>query len=108
MSYKPPGYTSVAPYLIVPDIRAHLDFLDTVFRGERLRFIERSDGSVEHGEYRIDDTVVMFGEAPVADGSTAHVHVYCPDPDAVMARAVAAAAVIAQEIADHVDEEHLT
>ncbi len=103
MSYKPPGYTSVAPYIIVADVRAHLDFIDRVFGGGRLRFIEKPDGSVEHGEARIDDTVVMFGEAPIAEGSSVHVHVYCADPDAAFARAEAEGATIIDALEDRAD-----
>ncbi len=103
MSFKPDGYTSVAPYLIVSDVRAHLDFLDATFEGERLRLMARPDGSVEHAEYRIDDTVVMFGEAPVEPNEGAHLHVYCRDPDAVFARALAAGGSVAQPIEDKDD-----
>lgn len=42
-----------------------------------------------HAEVRIDDTVVMMGEAtgdcPV---QPAHLHIYVPDVDATFARAV--------------------
>lgn len=103
MGYKPDGYTSVAPYVVVPDVRAHLDFMERVFEGERLRFLARNDGSVEHAEYRIDDTVVMFGEAPIPEGSSTKVHVYCPDPDGVFARAVAAGATVIDELRDRDD-----
>jgi uncharacterized glyoxalase superfamily protein PhnB len=101
MAYKPEGYTSVAPYLVVADVRAHLAFLDGVFMGTRLRFMERPDGSVEHAEYRIDDTVVMFGEAE--GWGTSHVHVYCADPDAVFTRAAEAGADIAEPLAERGD-----
>jgi len=103
MSFKPKGYTSVAPYVIVANARAHLRFLDQVFRGERLRFIERDDGSVQHAEYRIDDTIIMFGEAPVSGDIAAHLHVYCPDPDAVFARALDAGADVVQALSDQGD-----
>ncbi len=102
MTYKPDGYTSVAPYLIVADARAHLEFLDTVFLAERLRFMERADGSVEHAEARIEDTVVMFGEMPGAS-SEAHVHVYVSDPDAVFARALEAGASTVMALEDRED-----
>lgn len=103
MGFKPESYSSVSPYLIVPDIRAMLAFLGEVFAGERLRFMERSDGSVEHAEYRIDDTVIMFGEAPIPDGVQAHVHIYCPDPDGVFQRADAAGATVIDALEDRED-----
>ena len=61
MTYKPDGYTSVAPYLVVDDAEAALSFVERVFGGERLRRIDRPDGTIAHAAVRIDDTVVMIG-----------------------------------------------
>ncbi len=102
MAFKPDGYTSVAPYLIVTDVRAHLSFLKMVFDAEPLRFIERADGSVEHGEARIDDTVVMFGEMP-GSAAEAHVHVYVSDPDVAFERALNAGASQVMALEDRDD-----
>jgi uncharacterized glyoxalase superfamily protein PhnB len=88
VSYKPAGYTSVAPYLIVTDADAVFRFAEATFGATRLLDTPREDGHSRHGEFRIDDTVVMFGEFPQAAG--AHVHVFVPDIEATMARAVAA------------------
>lgn len=98
MTYKPAGYTSLAPYLVVDDVRAAIDFLVSVFDAEPLRRIEREDGSIAHGEARIDDSVVMLGSA--MDGwpaVPAHVHVYVRDVDATWQRALQAGATIVQE-----------
>lgn len=88
-TWKPAGYTSVSPYLMVNDAEALIAFLAEVLGAERLRAFPRPDGSVMHAEVRIDDTVVMMGEAtgdwPV---QPAHLHVYVPDVDAAFARAV--------------------
>jgi uncharacterized glyoxalase superfamily protein PhnB len=88
MTYKPAGYTSVAPYLLVADADATFRFVEAAFGAQRLRVTLREDGRTRHGEFRIDDTVVMLGEIP--NGSGAHVHVYVADVDATMAKAVAA------------------
>ena len=88
MDYKPAGYTSVAPYLIVTDADTTLGFAEAAFGAKRLRVTRREDGRLRHAEFRIDDTVVMLGEFPQATGG--HVHVYVPDADAAMARAIAA------------------
>ncbi len=90
-SWKPDGYNSLSPYLIVNGGRATLEFLRAAFGAEPLRVIERPDGSLKHGEARIDDTVVMFADA--VDGwpaVPAHVHLYVPDVDAAYRRALAA------------------
>lgn len=101
MSYKPEGYTSLAPYLIVPDAEATLQFVETVFDGKRLRVITREDGSIMHAEARIDDTVLMIGQMP--EGPSAHVHLYVRKPYAVFARALSAGGTEVQPIEDQGD-----
>jgi uncharacterized glyoxalase superfamily protein PhnB len=91
--YKPAGYTSVAPYLIVDNARRTIEFLVAVFGAERLRSYPNPDGSLAHAEVRVGDTVVML-----SDGSggwpplPCHVHVYVEDVDAVYRRALEAGA----------------
>ena len=63
MSFKPDGYTSVAPYLIVNGARETIEFLVRVFDATPLRMIPGAAGRLAHGEVRIDDTVVMFADA---------------------------------------------
>ena len=88
MSFKPHGYTDLAPYLLVDDAKAVLDFCDTVFGAECLRVVEE-EGRVMHAECRIGDTVLMMGEA---EGPCAMLHIYLSDPEAAFARALAAGA----------------
>jgi uncharacterized glyoxalase superfamily protein PhnB len=101
MAYKPSGYTSVAPYLIVTDAEVALRFIEKTFAGQRLLITPREDGHSLHAEIRIDDTVVMMGEFPNAGPS--NVHVYVPDVDATFARAVAAGGVIIHELTEQGD-----
>lgn len=93
--YKPEGYTSVAPYLIVPDARATLDFIAALFGSEPLFVHRREDGAIGHAEVRIDDTVLMLGQAD--GGAAAHVHVYVPDVDAAFERARKAGGTVVRE-----------
>lgn len=96
MPYKPAGYTSVAPYLIVDDAEVTLAFVTSVFSAEQLRVTRTADGRIAHAEARINDTVVMVGQMP--DGPDAHVHVYTADADAAMARALAAGGVLVEPV----------
>lgn len=96
MSYKPEGYTSVAPYLIVADAEATLAFLKAVFGCDPLRIHRRESGEVMHAEVCIDDTVVMLGQMP--DGPAAHVHVYVKDVDAAFERACQARGTVVQPL----------
>lgn len=97
MSWKPSGYSSVSPYLMVRDAEAALRFLEAAFSASRLRVHYRADGiGIEHAEARIDDTVVMMGEVP--DAGEAHVHVYVVDAEASFAKAVAAGGTVVQDL----------
>lgn len=101
MSYKPHGYTSVAPYLIVADGAATLRFLESAFGAPPLRVFHRDDGTIMHAEVRIDDTVVMFGQSD--GGPAANVHVYVPDVDAAFERALEAGGTMVQEVTEKGD-----
>jgi uncharacterized glyoxalase superfamily protein PhnB len=96
--WKPDGYPSVSPYLVVAGASTLMDFLERAFGATRLRRFDRPDGSVMHAEVRIGDSVVMVGDGgeswpPVP----ASLHVYVEDVDAVYARALAAGGVALQE-----------
>ena len=98
MAFKPDGYNSASPYLIVDDAQATIDFLVAVFDARPLRVIPRGDGKLKHAEVRIDDTVVMVTDS--IDGwpaVPAHVHIYVADVDATYARALKAGATSMQE-----------
>lgn len=90
MSYKPDGYTDLAPYLLVEDAEAVMTFAERVFDAVRLRVIPRTGGGIMHAEVRIGDTVLMMGES---DGPPAMLHLYVADPDDVFRRAMDAGAV---------------
>jgi PhnB protein len=99
-SWKPDGYTSVAPYLLVDGAARTIDFLVQAFDAVELRRIPAPDGKgVLHAEVRIDDTVVMLtdGAPPSWPPIPCHVHVYVPDVDATYRRALAAGATSVQE-----------
>jgi PhnB protein len=95
---RPEGYNSVSPYLVVDGARRVIRFLEQAFGAVPLRRFDGPDGSVMHAEVRIDDTVVMMGEAggdwPAVPS---HVHVYLPDVDAAWRRALDAGGVPVQE-----------
>ena len=97
-AYKPVGYSTVSPYLVVDGASRTTEFLKRVFGAAEIRRIANPDGTLMHAEVRIDDTVIML-----ADGVEgwpplpAHVHVYVEDVDVAYGRAMAAGAVSVQE-----------
>ncbi len=90
-NFKPDGYNSASPYLLVKSADATIDFLAQVFDAKPLRRFNREDGSVMHAEVLLDDSVIMLGEAMENWPAVAsHVHVYVPDVDATYKKALAA------------------
>ena len=105
-SYKPQGYTTVSPYLIVSGASGTIDFLTRVFGAVELRRFPDSTGKLMHAEVRIEDSVVM-----IADGIEgwppvpSHVHVYVADVDETYRRALEAGATSVQEPVQKEDED---
>lgn len=95
--FKPDGYTSVSPYLVVDGAARTIEFLRNVLGASEIRRFPAPDGRIMHAEVRIDDTVIM-----IADGNEgwppvpAHVHVYVADVDAAYTRALEAGATSVQ------------
>lgn len=87
--FKPAGYTSVSPYLIVSDAARTIKFLENVFAASVLRMFPDSEGRLMHAEVRIDDSVLMLADsAPDWPPVPSYVHVYVTDVDAAYSRAL--------------------
>lgn len=85
----PPDTPAVAPYLIVEDPAALIDFLTQLFGAKEIMRIHRPDGSIMHAEVRIRDSAVMMGGAtPEFAASTAGIHIYVDDIDATYKKAL--------------------
>lgn len=107
-AFKPAGYNSVSPYLIVEGAAATIDFLIAAFDAVELRRFPTPDGSgkIMHAEVRIDDTVVMIADRPAEwPPVPAHVHVYVADVDATYELALAAGATSVQEPIKQQDDD---
>lgn len=91
--WKPEGYTSVSPYLIVADAERAIAFMERAFGATELRRFEMPAGALTHAEVLIDDSVVMVGEAGGEWLACPHsMHVYVEDVDGAYERALAAGA----------------
>lgn len=95
--WKPDGYTSVSPYLVTERAEEVIAFLEAALGASVIRRFDRPDGSIQHAEIRIDDSVVMLGQAggdwPAVPS---HVHVYLPEVDTIYAAALEAGGVSVQ------------
>jgi PhnB protein len=100
-------HRAAVPHLMVADGAAAVEFYTRAF-GAREEFrIEAAGGGVLHAEVRIEESVVMVGDAagpfsaPAALGGTGvALHVWVADVDALARRAAAAGAEVLQEPAD--------
>ncbi|MGI9627309.1 MAG: VOC family protein [Longimicrobiales bacterium] len=87
---NPFGLGTVTPYLAVQDVAGVLQFAEVILgataRGEPQR---REDGSIQHAEVTIGDSVVMLGEPRSTDETRpGMLYVYVDDCDRVYARAL--------------------
>ncbi|MEZ4594345.1 MAG: VOC family protein [Chloroflexota bacterium] len=92
-SYKPDGYNSVAPYLIVEDASSTIEFLIKTFSAVQLRRFTHTDGRIQHAEVCIEDSVIMLADK--AEGwppTPSYVHIYVPDVEDTYRRALDAGA----------------
>jgi PhnB protein len=89
--FKPDGYNSVSPYLVVKGAKRLIELLKTIFNAKELRKYENNDGSIMHAEVRIDDSVIMIGDSN--DKYPAHktiLHIYVSDVDKIYKKAIEA------------------
>lgn len=105
--YKPVGYPSVSPYLVVTDAAASIAFIEKVFHATEVRrYPDPSGKRLMHAEVRIDDSIVMLGDcAEQWPATQCHVHLYVPDVDAVYANALKEGATSLQEPVKKEDED---
>ncbi|RYG49605.1 MAG: VOC family protein [Chitinophagaceae bacterium] len=87
--FKPAGYSTVSPYLIVDGARELIDLLKKLFGADEIRCFDRPDGSVMHAEVKIQDSVIMIADAnDEFEAVPAILHVYVADADATYEKAI--------------------
>ena len=98
----PEGYHTVTPYLVVDGAEKIITFMKDAF-GAKAQFgpMKRPDGKVMHAEMKIGDSIVMISDASErAKATSAMLHVYVPNVDAVYQKALKAGATSVTEPAD--------
>ncbi len=96
-SFKPKGYTTVSPYLVVKGAKEVIDFLKKVFGARELQRFDMPGGSIMHAEVQIGDTVVMIGDAGEnSPPIPCDLHVYVENVDDTYHRALEAGGISVQ------------
>jgi PhnB protein len=104
--YKPAGYSSVSPYLIVDGAEGTVAFLTRTFGARELRRLADPEGGIRHVEVQLDDSTLMLADGgPGHPPVPSHVHVYVPDVDAAYRRALEAGAESVQAPAQKDDPD---
>jgi PhnB protein len=97
----PVGYHSVTPYLIVNGAARALPWYVQAFGARELMRLSGPDGRIGHAEIEIGDSHVMLADESLErdakspatfGGSPVSLHLYVPDVDATVARAIKAGA----------------
>jgi PhnB protein len=101
VEFKPAGYHTVTPYLIVDGAERLLGFIVDVLGGTEVMRLPGPDGRLGHAEVRVGDSVVMLADVPPSgEATTAMLHLYLADSDATYKRALAAGATSLREPAN--------
>lgn len=94
----PEGYHTITPYLTVQGADQLSDFLKQVFAATEIERMTNTDGTIQHVEVRIGDSVLMISEARgECKPMPAAFYLYISGVDAVYQRALAAGATSLME-----------
>jgi len=105
----PDGYHTIIPYLSIKGAAAAIEFYKKAFGATESMRLAQPDGRIGHAELQLGDSRIMLAdEFPDLDfrsplslgGSPVHLHVYVPDVDAVVSRALAAGATLERPVED--------
>ncbi|UFU02873.1 VOC family protein [Ruania suaedae] len=96
-SYRPAGYSTLSPLLVVSPAREAIEFYATVFGAHVVTRMEGPDGGVWHceldlgtGRMTVMDPNAVFGAVandPTSDNAAFSLAIYVPDVDATLALA---------------------
>ncbi|WP_220149965.1 VOC family protein [Acidipropionibacterium virtanenii] len=106
----PHGCTSLTPFLVVRDAAGALDFYRTVLGARVVDVTEmggvvvHADLDLGHGHLQLGEASPDFGTVPPPEGDQAcySMGFYCPDVDAVVARAERAGATVREPLSTFV------
>jgi uncharacterized glyoxalase superfamily protein PhnB len=89
-AFKPAGYNSVSPYLIVNGAQKLIDLLVKVFDAKEKRRFGTPDGKIMHAEIQLDDSIIMLADSTDRFPPNQFlIHVYVQDVDKTFQEAIA-------------------
>lgn len=107
----PPGYTSLTPFLVVDGARKAIAFYTEVFGATVVDVMDGPDDTVAHAELDFGHGRLQLSDpnpaydlvaAPAGSGVSHSTCLYCPDVDAVVARAVERGATLREGVSTFV------
>jgi PhnB protein len=100
---KPPGFTTVFPYIFASDANTYIEFLREGLGGRIDSVLRSPDGIVLNAQIVFDDTTIMVSDA-VGWSEPTHgtYYLYVDDADAAMARALTAGGELFSEVKNQV------
>ncbi|WP_413992798.1 VOC family protein [Labrys okinawensis] len=105
----PNGMSTISPHLVCDGAAQAIDFYKKAFGAEEMARLAGPDGKLMHGCVRIQgSTVMLVDEYPnygmqspkTLNGTPVTIHIYVPDVDAFVARAVEAGATVSMPVQD--------
>ena len=109
VSFRPAGYHTVTPYLVVDQATAAIAYYTKVFGAREVMRMDMPGGKIAHAEIEIGDSRIMLSDenpqwetrGPKSIGGTASsLMIYVEDCDAVFDRAIAAGGTSVMPVQD--------
>ncbi len=80
LDHIPPGYHTLTSYFLVPDLAAYLEFLRVALDANVEQLLKSDDGSPQHAQVRIGDSLLMLGQPPALENPQHNMqYVHVPD-----------------------------
>ena len=89
VQYKPDGYHTITPYLVIEGAADAIAFLSDVLGAKETLRMDMPDGRIGHAEMLIGESHLMIADVPVGGSvKNALLHLYVEDSEALYRRAL--------------------
>ena len=94
----PTGFHTVTPFLMAKEPDKLAMFLSKAFSAQLITALRGEDGRMQHGQFKIGDSMVLLGDAMGKPVDPQMLYVYVANPDAAYQQAKAAGAETISEL----------